>query len=178
MAHLMKATEQKAEREIIHGKAASTDELQLRGVKSRFKTKCPIIILSNIDFDLHIQHANQKEKTTGKPKPNYIARWEALMHSRGKYIDLRMNTPKRIRLYCEHLIRKTKMLENSDWLIAHFGRALTSSEVDEVIKWVRKNQPHLKTRLDLRTYNKVAMKFLKRNKNWEESARIDFLKVA
>jgi hypothetical protein len=178
MAQLMKATEQKAEREITYGKAASTDELQLRGVKPRFMTKCPIIILSNIDFDMHIQHANQKEKETGKPAPNYIRRWEALMHSRGKFIDLRMNTPKRIRIYCEHLIRSTKMLEKSDWLIAKFGRALTSNEVEQVLTWVRKNQPHLKTRLDLRTYNKVAMKFLKRNKNWEESARIDFLKVA
>jgi hypothetical protein len=178
MAQLMKATEQKAEREITYGKAASTDELQLRGVKPRFMTKCPIIILSNIDFDMHIQHANQKEKETGKPAPNYIRRWEALMHSRGKFIDLRMNTPKRIRIYCEHLIRSTKMLEKSDWLIDKFGRALTNNEVEQVLTWVRKNQPHLKTRLDLRTYNKVAMKFLKRNKNWEESARIDFLKVA
>lgn len=178
MALLMKATEQKAEREITYGKAASTDELQLRGVKPRFMTKCPIIILSNIDFDLHIQHANQKEKETGKPKPNYIARWEALMHSRGKFIDLRMNTPKRIRIYCEHLIRTTKMLEKSDWLSSKFGRSLTNSEVEQVLAWVRKNQPHLKTRLDLRTYNKVAMKFLKRTSNWEESARIDFLKVA
>jgi hypothetical protein len=178
MAQLMKATEQKAEREITYGKAASTDELQLRGVKPRFMTKCPIIILSNIDFDMHIQHANQKEKETGKPAPNYIRRWEALMHSRGKFIDLRMNTPKRIRIYCEHLIRSTKMLEKSDWLINKCGRALNSSEVEEVLTWVRKNQPHLRTRLDLRMYNKVAMKFLKRNNNWEESARIDFLKVA
>jgi len=178
MAQLMKATEQKAEREITYGKAASTDELQMRGIKPRFMTKCPIIILSNIDFDMHIQHANQKEKETGKPAPNYIRRWEALMHSRGKFIDLRMNTPKRIRIYCEHLIRSTKMLEKSDWLINKFGRALNSDEVEELLTWVRKNQPHLKTRLDLRTYNKVAMKFLKRNSNWEESARIDFLKVA
>lgn len=178
MALLMKATEQKAEREITYGKAASTDELQLRGVKPRFMTKCPIIILSNIDFDLHIRHANQKEKETGKPKPNYIARWEALMHSRGKFIDLRMNTPKRIRIYCEHLIRSTKMLEKSEWLTSKCGRALTNKEVEQVLDWVRKNQPYLRTRLDLRMYNKVAMKFLKRNNNWEESARIDFLKVA
>lgn len=178
MALLMKATEQKAEREITYGKAASTDELQLRGVKPRFITKCPIIILSNIDFDLHIQHANQQEQKTGKPKHSYIARWEALMHSRGKFIDLRMNTPKRIRIYCEHLIRSTKMLEKSDWLIQNHGRGLTSAEVEEVMAWVRKNQPFLKVRLDLRTYNKVASKFLRRQKNWQESARIDFLKVA
>lgn len=178
MALLMKATEQKPEREITYGKAASTDELQIRGVKARFMTKCPIIILSNIDFDMHIQHANQKEKETGKPKHSYIARWEALMHSRGKFIDLRMNTPKRIRIYCEHLIRSTQMLEKSDWLINQNGRALSKNEVEQVLTWVRKNQPYLKTRLDLRMYNKVAMKFLKRNSNWEESARIDFLKVA
>jgi len=177
MALLMKATEQKSSREITYGKAASTDELLIRGVESRFNTKCPIIILSNIDFDKHIQHANQKESRTGKPAPSYIKRWEALMHSRGKFIDLKMNTPKRIRIFCEHKIRTTMMLENSSWLISKFGRALTSTESEEVIAWVRKNQPHLKTRLDLRTYNKVAAKYLRRPGKWEESAKIDFLKL-
>jgi hypothetical protein len=178
MALLMKATEQKSSREITYGKAASTDELLIRGVESRFNTKCPIIILSNIDFDKHIQHANQKESQTGKPAPSYIKRWEALMHSRGKFIDLKMNTPKRIRIYCEHTIRKHKILENSTWLIDTFGKALTNKESEEVLAWVRKNQSHLKTRLDLRTYNKVAAKYLRRPEKFEESARIDFLKLA
>lgn len=177
MALLMKATEQKSSREITYGKAASTDELLIRGVESRFDTKCPIIILSNIDFDKHIQHANQKESQTGKPAPSYIKRWEALMHSRGKFIDLKMNTPKRIRIFCEHKIKTTKMLENSTWLKDTFGRALTPDEVDIVLGWVRKNQPHLKTRLDLRTYNKVAAKYLRRPEKWEDSAKIDFLKL-
>jgi len=173
----MKATEQNSEREITYGKAASTDELLIRGVGSRFKTKCPIIILSNIDFDKHIQHANQRESQTGKPAAGYIKRWEALMHSRGKFIDLKMNTPKRIRIFCEHKIRSTKMLENSSWLTEKFGRALTAEETEIVLGWVRKNQPHLKTRLDLRTYNKVAAKYLRRPEKWEDSAKIDFLKL-
>jgi hypothetical protein len=178
MALLMKATEQKASRKITYGKASSTQELLERGVKPLFDTRCPIIILSNIDFDKHIQHANRKEAETGRPKPSYIARWEALMHSRGKFIDLKMNTPQRVRIFCEHKIRQVKMLENSDWLKSQFGRALTHKESEEVLTWVRKNQPYLKTKLDLRTYNKVAAKMLKRNATWQDSARVDFLKVA
>ena len=177
MALLMKATEQKAKRPIKYGKAQSTDELLIRGIKASFETQCPVIILSNIDFDQHIRHANQKEAETGKPAPSYIKRWEALMHSRGKFIDLKMNTPQRVRIYCEHKIRQVKMLENSRWLKDMFGRALTHNESEEVIAWVRKNQPHLKTKLDLRTYNKVAATYLKRNDKWQESSRVSLLRV-
>lgn len=178
MALLQKATEQEKTNVIAYGKAASTQELQLRGVPARFETRCPVIILSNIDFHKHITHARYKESQSGKPVPGYIARWEALMESRGKYIDLAMNSPQRVRIYCEHLVKTTKMLENSEWLESRFGRALTAKQADQVIKWVRHNQPNLKTRLDLRTYNKVAAKLLRRQKNWQESARIDLVKVA
>lgn len=178
MALLMKATEQKAVRPIVYGKASSTQELLERGVKPRFNTEARIIILSNIDFEMHIQNANEKEAKTGKPKPGYISRWEALMQSRGKYIDLKMNTPQRIRIFCEHKIRDVKMLENSGWLIKQFGRALTNKESEEVLAWVRKEQPNFRQKLDLRVYQKIAAKYLKRNKSWQESARIELLKAA
>ena len=177
MSLIMNATEQEAFREIAYSKAASTNELQLRGVPARFTTKTPIIILSNIDFDMHIQHANAQEDKTGKPAPSYIKRWEALMHSRGKYIDLDMNTPQRVRLWCEHLIDRTKMLEQSEWLTSTVGRPCTPDEVEEVKSWVRRNQKHLKTRLDLRMYNKVASKLIRKGSKFERSAKIDFLKV-
>lgn len=177
MSLIMNATEQKAEREIGYGKAASTKELQIRGVPARFKTRCPIIILSNIDFDKHIQYANMKENETGKPAPSYIKRWEALMHSRGKFLDLNMNSPQRIRIWCEDLIQRTGMLRNSEYLNGTLGRSLTQVEEEECLAWVRKNQPHLKTRLDLRIYNKVAIKIISRGKTWETSAKIDFLRV-
>lgn len=177
MSLIMNATEQEAEREIAYGKAASTTELQIRGIPARFTTKTPIIILSNIDFDMHIQHENAKEEQSGKPAPGYIKRWEALMHSRGKYIDLDMNTPQRVRLWCEHLIDKTKMLEQSDWLASTVGRPCTPDEVEEVKSWIRRNQKYLKTRLDLRMYNKVASKLIRKGAKFERSAKIDFLKV-
>jgi hypothetical protein len=177
MSILMNATEQKARREIAYGKAASTTELQIRGVPARFKTRCPIIILSNIDFDKHIQYENMKEAETGKPAPSFIKRWEALMHSRGKFLDLNMNSPQRIRIWCEDLIQRTGMLRNSDYLNGTVGRSLTSAEEDECLAWVRKNQPYLKSRLDLRTYNKVASKIISRGNTWQSSAKIDFLRV-
>ena len=69
------------------------------------------------------------------------------------------------------------MLEKSQWLKDNFGKALTRTQSNEVIDWVRKNQGSLKYRLDLRTYNKVAAKMLKRNKQWQASAGIDLLRV-
>ena len=149
----------------------------MRGVEPTFKVKTPLIILSNIDFDLHVRHARMKEDETGKPMATYLSRWEALMFSRGKYIDLQMNSPRRVRIFCEHMIKTTRMLEKSQWLKDNFGKALTRTQSNEVIDWVRKNQGSLKYRLDLRTYNKVAAKMLKRNKQWQASAGVDLLRV-
>jgi hypothetical protein len=177
MAILMKACEQETWRDVSYTKANSTHELQLMGVESSFKVRTPIIILSNIDFDLHIKSAQATEMRTGRPMHGYLKRWEALMQSRGKYIDLQMNSPRRVRIYCENLIENTKMLEKSNFLKEMFGRSLTSKESQEAIDWVRQNQKHLKNRLDLRTYNKVATKILKRKKTWEQSARLDLLRV-
>lgn len=179
LAILMKATEQKikSQRVISYPKAASTHELQLRGIPSSYTVNTPIVILSNIDFDLHIRHGKMKEEETGRPMPAHIARWEALMQSRGKYIDLQMNSPRRVRIWCEYLIQKTHMLTRSAWLKEKGGRALTARESQTVMDWVRHNQTHLKTRLDLRTYNKVALKLIKKQKQWEKSAQVDFLRV-
>jgi hypothetical protein len=69
------------------------------------------------------------------------------------------------------------MLRNSDYLNGTVGRSLTSAEEDECLAWVRKNQPYLKSRLDLRTYNKVASKIISRGNTWQSSAKIDFLRV-
>jgi hypothetical protein len=177
LAILMKATEQEVWKEVSYPKAASTHELQLRGVEPKFKVKTPLIILSNIDFDLHVRAGRLKEEEAGKPMPTYLSRWEALMMSRGKYIDLQMNSPRRVRIFCEHLIAKTKMLEKSRWLKDMFGKTLTKTQSKEVIDWVRKNQGTLKHRLDLRTYNKVAAKMLRRKKEWQKSASVDLLRV-
>jgi hypothetical protein len=69
------------------------------------------------------------------------------------------------------------MLTESKWLEEKFGRALTKSEAEQCMKWIRANQGKLADPLDLRTYNKVAGIMLNRNKTWEQSAKVRFLKA-
>ena len=120
-----------------------------------------------------ITHANLDKK---KIKPDHITRWEALV-SRGTYIDLKMNSPRSVRVFCEHKIKQVKMLTESKWLEEKFGRALTKAEAEQCMKWIRANQGKLADPLDLRTYNKVAGIMINRNKTWEQSAKVRFLKA-
>ncbi len=170
---IMQATEQSTERTVKYTKANSTHELQMYGVEPTFQVSTPMIILTNMDMKGMIAYANLNSK---KIKPDHITRWEALV-SRGTYIDLKMNSPRSVRVFCEHKINQVNMLTESKWLEEKFGRALTKSESEQCMKWIRANQGKLADPLDLRTYNKVAGIMLNRNKTWEQSAKVRFLKA-
>jgi hypothetical protein len=170
---IMQATEQSTERTVKYTKANSTHELQMYGVEPTFQVSTPLIILTNMDMKGMIAHANANSK---KLKPDHITRWEALV-SRGTYIDLKMNSPRSVRVYCEHKIKQVNMLTESKWLEEKFGRCLTSLESEQCMKWIRLNQAKLADPLDLRTYNKVAGIILNRNTTWEQSAKVRFLKA-
>jgi hypothetical protein len=170
---IMQATEQSTERTVKYTKANSTHELQIYGVEPTFHVSTPLIILTNMDMKGMINHANLDKK---KVKKDYITRWEALV-SRGTYIDLKMNSPRSVRVFCEHKIKQIKMLTESKWLEEKFGRALTKTEAEECMKWIRENQIKLADPLDLRTYNKVAGIMINRAKTWEQSAKVRFLKA-
>ena len=170
---IMQATEQSTERTVKYTKANSTHELQMYGVEPTFQVSTPMIILTNMDMKGMITHANLDRK---KIKPDHITRWEALV-SRGTYIDLKMNSPRSVRVFCEHKIKQVKMLTESKWLEEKFGRALTKAEAEQCMKWIRANQGKLADPLDLRTYNKVAGIMINRNKTWEQSAKVRFLKA-
>lgn len=170
---IMSATEQSTDRSVKYIKANSTHELQMYGVEPAFRVNTPMIILTNLDMELMIAVANADKK---KIKPDHIARWEALL-SRGTYIDLKMNTPRSVRVFCEHKIQQTKMLTNSKYLEEKFGRSLTNDEEKECLKWIRMNQGKLAQPLDLRTYNKVAGIMINRSNTWEQSAKVRFLKA-
>ena len=156
---IMQATEQSTERTVKYTKANSTHELQMYGVEPTFQVSTPMIILTNMDMKAMITHANLDKK---KIKPDHITRWEALV-SRGTYIDLKMNSPRSVRVFCEHKIKQVKMLTESKWLEEKFGRALTKAEAEQCMKWIRGNQGKLADPLDLRTYNKVAGIMINRN---------------
>jgi hypothetical protein len=174
---IMQATEQSTDRAVKYIKANSTHEVQMYGVTPVFQVKTPLIILTNMDMKLMIQVADIESKNTKKPKikPPHITRWEALV-SRGTYIDLKMNSPRSVRVFCEHKINKVKMLTQSKWLEDQYGRSLTEEEASACMKWVRFNQGKLADPLDLRTYNKVAGIMINRAKTWEQSAKVRFLK--
>jgi hypothetical protein len=171
-ALIMKATEQRAVKPVSYIKANSTHELQMYGVESTFNVNTSIIILTNLDMEEDIRIANQKQKD-GTPKKEHISRWEAFI-SRGKYIDLQMNSPRSIRVYCEHKIEEVKMLSDSGYLERTCGRSLTKKESAEALKWIRQNQSKLSNTLDLRTYNKLASIMIRRA-NWQKSAEVSLL---
>lgn len=175
VALMLKATEQRATKPISYPKANSTHELQMYGVKSSFTVETPIIILTNLDMELQIKEANHKQDQGRGVKKDYIERWEAL-RSRGKYIDLQMNSPRSVRIYCENKIQKVNMLTNSAWLEKNCGRSLTEEEQIIALKWIRQNQHRLKAKLDLRTYNKLAS-YIIRRPNWQQSAEVSLLNV-
>ena len=117
----------------------------------------------------------KEEKSNGKYQaPAYIKRWAALM-SRGNYVDLQMNSPRSVRVYCENKITTTKMLQESSYLEKKFGRCLTQDEEEKAISWLRKHQPNLQISLDLRTYNKLAGIMIRREDRWEKSASVNLL---
>lgn len=172
-ALVLKATEQRKTNLISYPKAITTHELQMYGVKSTFQVNTPIIILTNLDMQEQIRTANQKERNGKAAKKDYISRWEAL-ESRGKYIDIQMNSPRSIRVYCENKIKTVNMLTENAWLEKTCGRSLTNDEQEQALKWVRHNQSKLKKPLDLRTYNKLASIMIRRE-NWIKSAEVSFL---
>lgn len=178
VAMIMDATEQAIDRSVKYIKANTTHELQMYGVESTFKVNTPIIILTNMDMELMIRIADAESKNPKKPKvkPDYITRWEALL-SRGQYIDLKMNSPRSVRIYCEHKIKQVKMLTESKHLEEKYGRSLTKKEAEDCMKWIRHNQGSLAQPLDLRTYNKVAGIMINRSKTWEQSSKVRFLKA-
>jgi hypothetical protein len=120
--------------------------------------------------EIRIANLNQK---SGKAKKDHVSRWEAFI-SRGKYIDLQMNSPRSIRVYCEHKIESVKMLTESAYLERTCGRSLTKKENTEALKWIRQNQSRLNKTLDLRTYNQLASIMIRRA-NWQKSAEVSFL---
>jgi hypothetical protein len=175
---LLSATEQHTKKKVSYTKANSTHELQMMGVQPVFEVNCPIIIITNIDMDMMIKAANAESQNAKKPKPKpeHITRWEALI-SRGTYIDLAMNSPRSVRVYCEHKIDSINMLTDSDYLERQFGRSLTKDEAKDCMKWIRHNQGSLAQPLDLRTYNKVAGIIINRKDTWEKSSKVRFLKA-
>lgn len=176
VAMLMAATEQNAHKTVSYPKAATTHELQLRGVESSFEVNTPIIILTNIDMGLHVRYEQDREQRTGVPMRGYFKRWAALM-SRGRYIDIKLNTARSVRVFCEHKINKVNMLTDSGYLESNFGRSLTKDEAKECMRWVRFNQGSLQLPLSLRTYNHVAGIMLKRKDKWEQSAKVSLLQA-
>jgi hypothetical protein len=170
---IMQATEQSTDRSVKYTKANSTHELQMYGVEPTFHVSTPMIILTNMDMKMMIAIATADKK---KVAPDHITRWAALV-SRGTYIDLKMNSPRSVRVYCEHKINQVGMLTKSKWLEEKFGRSLTKDEAEECMKWIRHNQGKLSDPLDLRTYNKVAGIMINRAKTWEQSAKVRFLKA-
>lgn len=173
---IMGATEQSSKRTVKYIKANSTHELQMYGVEPVFEVKTPLIILTNLDMKGMIEHAHYEKATKRKVVPDHITRWAALV-SRGTYIDLQMNSPRSIRVYCEHKIQQVSMLTKSAYLEKTFGRSLTEDEARNCMKWVRANQAKLADPLDLRTYNKVAGIMINRAATWEQSSKVRFLKA-
>ena len=173
---LMQATEQKAERTISYAKAQSTHELQFRGVEPVFDFQGSIIVTTNIKMLEAVRQAEKKEEASnGKwQAPAYIKRWGALM-SRGNYVDMQMNSPRSVRVYCENKIITTGMLLESSYLEKRFGRSLTKDEQDKALKFLRKFQKDLQINLDLRTYNKLAGIMIRRGDRWEKSAMVNLL---
>lgn len=176
-ALIMAATEKKPTRRVTYTKAMSGNDLRQLQVPPVFETRCPIAILTNFDMQMAIDVANAKAKEKGKVKETHIVRWEALM-SRGRHIDLQMNTPRSVRVFCEHKVQTAGILTKSAYLESLFSRSLTKKEEQEVLKWVRFNQGKLASALDLRTYIKVAVTMLKRKKDWVRSAEVAYLKRA
>jgi len=174
-ALIMKATEQKTKREITFTKAMRIAELVDRGVPPVFETNCGIAILSNVDMKAAIAAAAAAQKKSGKMPSMQVTRFAAML-SRGQYIDLALNTPRAVRVFCEEKIKSCKILTKSNYLNEKFGRSLTKSEEATVLKWVRFNQGKLSEALDLRTYNKVAMLMLSRNSTWEQSSKVRLLR--
>jgi hypothetical protein len=176
---ILSATEQNNKKIVSYTKSNSTHELQMMGVEPTFEVNCPIIIITNIDMDLMIKVADAESKNPKKPKtkPEHITRWEALI-SRGTYIDLKMNSPRSVRTYCEYKIKQVNMLTDSSYLEKKFGRSLTNDEAESCMKWIRHNQGSLAQPLDLRTYNKVAGIMINRKDTWEKSSKVRFLKGA
>jgi hypothetical protein len=177
MALIMKATEKQVKREVTSTKILRNDVVKMMNIPPVFKTSCPVAILTNTDFELAIRVADNDQKTKGKLPPEHIKRWKAIM-SRGQMIDLQLNTPRAVRVFCEHKIHNVKMLTNSAYLTEKFGRSLTADEEKELLKWVRFNQGKLSSALDLRTYIKVAEVMLKRKNEWQKSAEVRFLRSA
>jgi hypothetical protein len=175
MSIIQRATEHNVTREIGYTKAAMLHELKLMGVPATFETNCPIAVNTNTDMLGHIDAAKLAEQSRGKMPAKHIKRWEAMI-SRGTYIDLEMNTPRAVRVFCEYFIDKNQILTKSEYLKEKFGRNLTKAEAERVKKWIRANQTKLANRLDLRTYTKVAMSFLERGTEWEKSAEVRFLR--
>jgi hypothetical protein len=174
---ILSATEQNKTKPVSYIKANSTHELQMMGVEPVFNCNTPIVIITNIDMDLMIKVANAgSQGKNPKLKKEYITRWEALI-SRGTYIDLKMNSPRSVRTYCEHKIQQVKMLTQSEYLEKNHGRSLTADEAEEVMRWIRYNQGALAQPLDLRTYNKVAGIRINRKDTWEKSAKVRYLKA-
>lgn len=173
---LMQATEQTATRTISYAKAQSTHELQMRGVEAVFDFQGSIIITTNIKMLEAVREAELKEeKSNGRwQAPTHIKRWAALM-SRGNYVDMQMNSPRSVRVYCENKITTTGMLRNSAYLDKKFGRSLTQQEETDALAFLRKNQKDLQINLDLRSYNKLAGIMIRRGNNWEKSARVNLL---
>lgn len=172
-AMIMAATEKNAETYVSYPKASSTHELQLRGVEPKFKCQTRIIILTNIDMKAEVMAYNNS--SGGKRSKNdYVQRWAALM-SRGTYVDLQMNSPRSIRVYCEDKIDRVGMLINSAYLNDRVGRSLTAAEAKVAMKWIRENQSRLSMPLDLRTYIKLAEIIITRNATWQISAEARFL---
>lgn len=174
---ILSATEQNKNKPVSYIKANSTHELQMMGVQPVFNCNTPIVIITNIDMDLMIKVANvESQGKKPKVKPEYITRWEALI-SRGTYIDLKMNSPRSVRTYCEYKIQQVNMLTQSEYLEKNHGRSLTEDEAKQVMHWIRHNQGALSQPLDLRTYNKVAGIMINRKDTWEKSSKVRFLKA-
>jgi hypothetical protein len=172
---MMQATEQLPTRFVSYPKAQSTHELQFRGVEPVFDFQGGIIITTNIDMLGAVQESNvKKEKDKSHVESTYLARWAALM-SRGNYVDMQMDSPRSVRVYCENKITTTGMLTKSAFLDHKFGRSLTLDEQNDALSWLRKNQANLQLNLDLRTYNKLAGIMIRRGANWEKSAKVSLL---
>lgn len=175
---IMQATEQSPDRTVKYVRANSTHELQMYGVDPVFSVRTPLIILTNIDMKGHIAAANLLSPGSKAPKIKkaYISRWEAMV-DRGTYIDLKMNSPRSIRVYCENKIISQNILTKSKFLEGLHGRSLKKEEEKEVLRWIRHNQAKLADPLTLRTYNKVAAMLLQRKHDWQKSAEVRYLRA-
>ena len=167
---MMAATERDVIKDVDLTRANFNTELRKMSIESKFQSDAKIVILTNFKMVQEIQNWNNKVKGYQGKKPAYITRWEALT-DRMEYVDMELDHPRLLRVYVENKLISHQILQNDGLLIERYNRGATDSEVNDVIKWLRQNQPNLKGNLTLRLAQDIASNIIRYPKEWESKCK-------